>query len=105
MKLGFEYGHGLMDADLSDSTDVFIPGETVADPPCLPQDWDSLYAATLESIRAPIGMPPSCRRCTWYGCGCCPPANATWSPTPPERRASGWIPWTPNPLPTPCRSR
>ena len=37
---------------------VFIPGETVPDPPCLPQDWDSLYAATLESIRNPIGMPP-----------------------------------------------
>ena len=57
MKLEFEYGHGLMAADLPDSTDVFIPGETVADPPCLPQDWDSLYAATLESIRNPIGMP------------------------------------------------
>ena len=58
MKLDFEYGHGLMTAELPDSTDVFIPGETVADPPCLPQDWDSLYAATLESIRSPIGMKP-----------------------------------------------
>ena len=58
MKLEFEYGHGLMAADLPDSTDVFIPGETVPDPPCLPQDWDSLYKATLESIRHPIGMPP-----------------------------------------------
>ena len=57
MKLDFEYGHGLMAAELPDSTDIFIPGETVADPPCLPQDWDSLYAATLESIRNPIGMP------------------------------------------------
>ena len=55
MKLEFEYGHGLMSAELPDSTDVFIPGETVPDPPCLPQDWDSLYAATLESIRNPIG--------------------------------------------------
>ena len=27
-------------------------------PECLPQDWDSLYAATLESIRNPIGMEP-----------------------------------------------
>ncbi|ERI65807.1 hypothetical protein HMPREF0239_04065, partial [Clostridium sp. ATCC BAA-442] len=45
-------------AELPDSTDIFIPGETVADPPCLPQDWDSLYAATLASIRNPIGMPP-----------------------------------------------
>ena len=54
----FEYGHGTMGADLPDSTDVFIPGETVADPPCLPQDWDSLYQATRESVRHPIGMKP-----------------------------------------------
>ena len=54
----FEYGHGTMGADLPDSTDVFIPGETVADPPCLPQDWDSLYRATQESVRHPIGMKP-----------------------------------------------
>ncbi len=58
MKLDFEYGHGTISAQLPDSTDVFIPGETVPDPPCLPQDWDSLYAATLDSIRHPIGMPP-----------------------------------------------
>ena len=58
MKLDFEYGQGLMSAELPDSTDIFIPGETVPDPPCLPQDWDSLYAATLESIQHPIGMKP-----------------------------------------------
>ena len=58
MKLAFEYGQGLMSAELPDSTDIFIPGETVADPPCLPQDWDSLYNATLQSIRNPIGMEP-----------------------------------------------
>ena len=58
MKLDFEYGHGLMSAELPDNTEVFIPGETVPDPPCLPQDWDSLYAATLESIRHPMGMKP-----------------------------------------------
>ena len=57
MKLEFEYGHGLMGAELPDTTDVFIPGETVPDPECLPQDWDSLYEATLKSIRNPIGMP------------------------------------------------
>ncbi|MCI8816012.1 MAG: DUF2088 domain-containing protein, partial [Angelakisella sp.] len=57
MKLDFEYGQGLMSANLPDSTDIFVPGETVPDPPCLPQDWDSLYNATLESIRNPIGMP------------------------------------------------
>ena len=54
----FEYGNGMMTAELPDYTDVFVPGETVPDPPCLPQDWDSLYQATLESIRNPIGMPP-----------------------------------------------
>ena len=32
MKLHFEYGHGLMSADLPDRTDVFIPGETVKSP-------------------------------------------------------------------------
>ena len=42
MKLSFEYGNGLMSAELPNHTDVFIPGETVADPPCLPQDWDSM---------------------------------------------------------------
>ena len=57
MKLDFEYGHGLMSANLPDNTDVFIPGKTVPDPECLPQDWDSLYNATLESIRNPYGMP------------------------------------------------
>ena len=58
MKLEFEYGHGLMSAELPDYTDVFIPGETVPDPPCLPQDWGSLYQATLDSLRSPIGLPP-----------------------------------------------
>ncbi len=57
MRLEFEYGHGMMGADLPDTTDIFIPGETVSDPECLPQDWDSLYEATLKSIRNPIGMP------------------------------------------------
>ena len=57
MNLNFEYGNGLISAHLPDSADIFIPGETVADPPCLPQDWDSLYNATLESIRHPIGIP------------------------------------------------
>ena len=57
MKLDFEYGNGLMSAELPDNTDVFIPGTTVPDPECLPQDWDTLYNATLESIRHPMGMP------------------------------------------------
>lgn len=29
MKLDFEYGNGLMSAELPDNTDVFIPGTTV----------------------------------------------------------------------------
>ena len=58
MKLDFEYGEGTLSAVLPDNTDVFIPGVTVPDPECLPQDWDSLYAETMRSIRDPIGMPP-----------------------------------------------
>jgi hypothetical protein len=58
MKLEFEYGNGMMSANLPDSTDVFIPGETVPDPPCLPQDMETLMNATRESVRHPIGMPP-----------------------------------------------
>ena len=58
MKLNFEYGHGTMVAELPDSTDVFIPGQTVADPPCIEQTWQALYEATVKSIRSPIGMPP-----------------------------------------------
>ena len=57
MKLDFEYGQGLMSAELPDSTEVFIPGKTVADPQCVPHIWDSLYAATLDSLRHPMGMP------------------------------------------------
>jgi len=58
VKLEFEYGEGTMAAELPDDTEVFIPGVTVKDPPVLPQDWDTLYAETLKSIRNPIGMPP-----------------------------------------------
>lgn len=54
MKLSFEYGHGLMDANLPDNTDVFIPGETVADPPYL----EDVVAATRQSILNPIGIAP-----------------------------------------------
>ena len=60
MKLEFEYGPGTMQTNLPDNTDIFIPGDTVSDPRCLPQDWDSLYSATQKSIREPIGMLPLC---------------------------------------------
>ena len=56
MKLSFEYGTGLMTAELPDTTDVFIPGETVPDPPCIPED--KLVEETLKSIRNPMGMEP-----------------------------------------------
>lgn len=54
MKLSFEYGQGNLEVELPDSTDVFIPGETVADPPFL---QDVLHA-TRESILNPLGMEP-----------------------------------------------
>jgi hypothetical protein len=56
MKIDFEYGNGLMTADLPDDTDVFVPGETVADPACIREE--DIRAKTLESLRNPIGMPP-----------------------------------------------
>src|SRR5690625_4048762 len=56
MKLSFEYGHGLMEAELPDNTDVFIPGETIPDPPHIPED--QVEEKTLESIRNPMGMEP-----------------------------------------------
>ena len=58
MVLDFEYGLEKMSASLPDSTDVFIAGETVKDPQCLPQNYQDLYNATLKSVRNPIGMNP-----------------------------------------------
>ncbi len=49
----FEYGQGVMEAKLPDSAEIFVPGETVPDPPHLKDP----KAATAESIRNPIGMP------------------------------------------------
>ncbi len=54
MKIGFEYGHGLMEADLPENTDVFIPGETVPDPPYI----EDVVEETRKAILNPIGMPP-----------------------------------------------
>ena len=56
MNLNFEYGHGFMKAELPDNTDIFIPGETIADPPHIPGEL--LVEKTLYSIRHPIGMEP-----------------------------------------------
>ncbi len=52
----FEYGHGTLEAPLPDSTDVFVPGETVPDPESIPEL--EIEQRTRESIRQPIGMPP-----------------------------------------------
>lgn len=52
--IAFEYGTGLMEANLPDNTDIFIPGETIADPPLLAD----VEKATRESILNPIGLPP-----------------------------------------------
>ena len=54
MLLELEYGQGTMSANLPDYTDVFIPGETIADPPFL----DDPAEATRKSLKNPIGMPP-----------------------------------------------
>ena len=56
MQLQFEYGHGLINAALPDDTDVFIPGETVPDPPHIPAD--QIIEATRQSLQNPIGMEP-----------------------------------------------
>lgn len=56
MKLEFEYGAGTLAAELPDTTDVFIPGETVPDPPRIPEE--RLIEETLRAIRNPIGMEP-----------------------------------------------
>lgn len=50
----FEYGQGVMTAELPDSADVFVPGETVPDPPFL----ENPEKETRESILNPIGMAP-----------------------------------------------
>lgn len=56
MKFEFEYGKQMMTAKLPEGTDVFIPGETVPDPPYIPED--RLEEETRASVRNPIGMPP-----------------------------------------------
>ena len=56
-KVQFEYGQGYLEAELPDTAQIFIPGETVADPPCL----EDPIAATRDSILNPIGLPPIAR--------------------------------------------
>lgn len=56
MKLEFEYGKGIMSAELPDDTDVFVPGKTYPDPPYIPEN--EIFENTRKSVRNPIGMPP-----------------------------------------------
>jgi len=56
MKVEFEYGKGTMTANLPDSTDVFIPGVTIADPPYIAED--KIVEETRKSLCNPIGMDP-----------------------------------------------
>lgn len=56
VKLEFEYGHGVVAAELPDNTDVFVPGETVADPPHLPEN--QVVEETLKALLNPYGIKP-----------------------------------------------
>lgn len=56
MKVALEYGHGTVDVNLPDNVDIFIPGETVADPDYIAED--KVVEQTLKSLRNPIGMEP-----------------------------------------------
>lgn len=53
-RVEFEYGTGTLWAELPDTTEVFIPGETIPDPPSL----EDPVARTKEAILNPQGMPP-----------------------------------------------
>jgi hypothetical protein len=49
-----EYGQGMMGVSLPDSTEVFVPGETVPDPPYL----EDVEAATRRALEQPLGLAP-----------------------------------------------
>ena len=67
MNVQFEYGQGLITAALPEDTQVFIPGETVPDPPRIPEK--ELYAATRDSLQHPVGMAPL-RELAFQGAKC-----------------------------------
>lgn len=56
MKIDFEYGQGTMTAELPETTDVFVPGETVPDPPHIAED--DIVDRTRDAILNPMGMDP-----------------------------------------------
>ncbi len=49
--VNFEYGQGHMSANLPDFAEVFIPGETVADPPDLTDPVSATRQSILKSYR------------------------------------------------------
>ncbi len=57
MRVEFEYGEGTMAAELPEErTDIFIPGNTVADPIHIKEE--DIEAETRKAILNPIGMSP-----------------------------------------------
>lgn len=54
MKLEFEYGNGVVEATLPEDTDIFVPGETIPDPPHLPEE--TLEEETLKALNNPYGL-------------------------------------------------
>jgi len=53
-KVAFEYGRGVIETELPDSAEIYVPGETVADP----LEMENKVEAYRESIQNPIGMKP-----------------------------------------------
>jgi lactate racemase len=49
----FEYGQGVLSAELPDDAQIFIPGVTVKDPPAL----EDPVASTRIALQNPLGMP------------------------------------------------
>lgn len=56
MIVNFEYGQGSVSANLPEDSDIFVPGETIPDPPCIEEE--KIVEETRKSIRNPIGMAP-----------------------------------------------
>ncbi|TVQ39623.1 MAG: DUF2088 domain-containing protein [Spirochaetaceae bacterium] len=56
MNVSIEYGEGMMDISLPDSADIFVPGETIPDPPAIPAT--AIIARTRESLDNPLNMKP-----------------------------------------------
>ena len=65
MNLEFEYGQGMMNACLPDNTDLFIPGETVRDPECIPperleEEYLDQQGGTISPDQSSFTVPEGC---------------------------------------------